>query len=150
YRVAARFAQWGEERSARTDPRDRVGQGQSRLAYGNAGAFGEPAGGGCVDSGVSERHADPGDKGDASAGLYRVLPGGSAASGDQQCRRERAVHHRGRCGKQSRTDRDRAVNRAVHTIIEPFRIKSVEPLHHTTREARERFLEDASYNLFLI
>jgi tryptophanase len=38
----------------------------------------------------------------------------------------------------------------VRTIIEPFRIKSVEPLHHTTREERERFLEDASYNLFLI
>jgi tryptophanase len=38
----------------------------------------------------------------------------------------------------------------VRTIIEPFRIKSVEPLHHTTREQRERFLEDAGYNLFLI
>ena len=38
----------------------------------------------------------------------------------------------------------------MRTIIEPFRIKSVEPLHHTTREQRERFLEDASYNLFLI
>jgi len=38
----------------------------------------------------------------------------------------------------------------VRTIIEPFRIKSVEPLRHTTREERERFLEDAGYNLFLI
>jgi len=38
----------------------------------------------------------------------------------------------------------------VRTIIEPFRIKSVEPLHHNTREERERFLEEASYNLFLI
>ena len=38
----------------------------------------------------------------------------------------------------------------VKTIIEPFRIKSVEPLHHTTREERERFLEQAGYNLFLI
>jgi len=38
----------------------------------------------------------------------------------------------------------------VRTIIEPFRIKSVEPLHHTTREERERLLEEASYNLFLI
>jgi tyrosine phenol-lyase len=38
----------------------------------------------------------------------------------------------------------------VKTIIEPFRIKSVEPLHHTTRPQRERFLEDAGYNLFLI
>jgi len=38
----------------------------------------------------------------------------------------------------------------VRTIIEPFRIKSVEPLRHTTREERERFLEEAGYNLFLI
>jgi tryptophanase len=38
----------------------------------------------------------------------------------------------------------------VKTIIEPFRIKSVEPLRHTTREERERFLERAGYNLFLI
>jgi tryptophanase len=38
----------------------------------------------------------------------------------------------------------------VKTIIEPFRIKSVEPLHHTTREQRERLLEDAGFNLFKI
>jgi tryptophanase len=38
----------------------------------------------------------------------------------------------------------------VKTIIEPFRIKSVEPLHHTTREEREQYLRDAGYNLFLI
>src|SRR5580698_5319767 len=38
----------------------------------------------------------------------------------------------------------------VKTIIEPFRIKSVEPLRHTTREERERLLEAAGYNLFLI
>jgi len=38
----------------------------------------------------------------------------------------------------------------VKTIIEPFRIKSVEPLHHTTPEERERFLQQAGYNLFLI
>ena len=38
----------------------------------------------------------------------------------------------------------------MRTIIEPFRIKSVEPLRHTTRGERERFLEDAGYNLFLI
>jgi tryptophanase len=38
----------------------------------------------------------------------------------------------------------------VRTIIEPFRIKSVEPLRHTTPQERERFLEDAGYNLFLI
>jgi tryptophanase len=38
----------------------------------------------------------------------------------------------------------------VHTIIEPFRIKSVEPLHQTSREERERYLEEAGYNLFRI
>jgi tyrosine phenol-lyase len=34
------------------------------------------------------------------------------------------------------------------TIIEPFRIKSVEPLRWTTREQRERLLRAANYNLF--
>jgi len=38
----------------------------------------------------------------------------------------------------------------LKTIIEPFRIKSVEPLRHTTREERERYLREAGYNLFLI
>jgi tyrosine phenol-lyase len=38
----------------------------------------------------------------------------------------------------------------VKTIIEPFRIKSVEPLHHTTAREREQYLEQAGYNLFLI
>jgi tyrosine phenol-lyase len=38
----------------------------------------------------------------------------------------------------------------VQTIIEPFRIKSVEPLRHTTAAEREAFLEQAGYNLFLI
>jgi tyrosine phenol-lyase len=38
----------------------------------------------------------------------------------------------------------------VRTIIEPFRIKSVEPLRQTTPEERERYLEEAGYNLFLI
>jgi tyrosine phenol-lyase len=41
-------------------------------------------------------------------------------------------------------------NRHVRTIIEPFRIKSVEPLRHTTPEERESYLEQAGYNLFLI
>ncbi|MCR4296432.1 MAG: tryptophanase [Elusimicrobia bacterium] len=36
------------------------------------------------------------------------------------------------------------------TIIEPFKIKSVEPLGFTTRGERERVLRDADYNLFAI
>jgi len=36
----------------------------------------------------------------------------------------------------------------VKTIIEPFRIKSVEPLHHTTTGEREQYLAEAGYNLF--
>jgi len=36
----------------------------------------------------------------------------------------------------------------MQTIIEPFRIKSVEPIKMTTFEQRKKFIEDASYNLF--
>jgi len=38
----------------------------------------------------------------------------------------------------------------VRTIIEPFRIKSVEPLRRTTPEQREQYLKSAGYNLFQI
>src|SRR5271169_6347102 len=38
----------------------------------------------------------------------------------------------------------------IHTIIEPFRIKSVEPLQWTTRAQREELLKAAHYNLFLL
>ena len=38
----------------------------------------------------------------------------------------------------------------MKTIIEPFRIKSVEPLRRTTRAERERCLEEAGFNLFQI
>jgi tyrosine phenol-lyase len=39
---------------------------------------------------------------------------------------------------------------AIRTIIEPFRIKSVEPIRGTTREQRQKRIEDAGYNLFLV
>jgi tryptophanase len=38
----------------------------------------------------------------------------------------------------------------IRTIIEPFRIKSVEPIRWTSRADRERLLKDAHYNLFLL
>jgi tyrosine phenol-lyase len=38
----------------------------------------------------------------------------------------------------------------MKTIIEPFRIKVVEPLRMTTREERERILRDAHFNVFNI
>ncbi len=36
------------------------------------------------------------------------------------------------------------------TIIEPFKIKSVEPIKFTSKEEREKLLKDAGYNPFLI
>src|SRR5271157_2132352 len=38
----------------------------------------------------------------------------------------------------------------VRTIIEPFKIKTVEPIRWTTRAERERLLRAAHYNLFLL
>src|SRR5499427_8227224 len=39
---------------------------------------------------------------------------------------------------------------STKTIIEPFRIKSVEPIRWTTRVQREELLKAAHYNLFLL
>jgi tyrosine phenol-lyase len=39
---------------------------------------------------------------------------------------------------------------AVRTIIEPFRIKSVEPIHGALRTERQKLLDAAGYNLFLV
>jgi tyrosine phenol-lyase len=39
---------------------------------------------------------------------------------------------------------------AIRTIIEPFRIKSVERIRSTTRDERQRLIEAAGYNLFLV
>jgi len=38
----------------------------------------------------------------------------------------------------------------MKTIIEPFKIKVVEPIRMTTREERERILKQVGYNLFLV
>ncbi len=38
----------------------------------------------------------------------------------------------------------------IRTIIEPFRIKSVEPIRGTTRDERNKLIEASGYNLFLV
>lgn len=45
---------------------------------------------------------------------------------------------------------DSAVEFQPHTIIEPFRIKSVEPIHAVTPAQRRASLVQAAYNLFLL
>jgi tyrosine phenol-lyase len=39
---------------------------------------------------------------------------------------------------------------SIRTIIEPFRIKSVEPIRTTTRAERQKRIEEAGYNLFVV
>jgi tryptophanase len=39
---------------------------------------------------------------------------------------------------------------AIKTIIEPFRIRAVEPIRMTTREERQAKIREASYNVFLL
>ncbi len=45
---------------------------------------------------------------------------------------------------------EKAAGEDMKTIIEPFKIKSVEPLRFTSREEREAILKEAGYNLFNI
>jgi tryptophanase len=45
---------------------------------------------------------------------------------------------------------EKAGSMAIKTIIEPFRIKSIEPIRRTTREERQKRMEAAGYNLFLV
>ncbi len=48
------------------------------------------------------------------------------------------------------TPRSNPVEDTLKTIIEPFKIKSVEPIRFTTQAEREEVLKKGSYNLFMI
>jgi tyrosine phenol-lyase len=56
------------------------------------------------------------------------------------------------CGRRCNHHRNSTEDSAMplRTIIEPFRIKSVEPIHWTTRDERGRRLAAVHYNLFLL
>ncbi|TMC76925.1 MAG: hypothetical protein E6J09_08665, partial [Chloroflexi bacterium] len=53
-------------------------------------------------------------------------------------------------GRALRTSIGRAVTQKFRTIIEPFRIHSVEPLRMTTEEERTAKIKEAGYNLFAL
>src|ERR1041384_1709927 len=86
-------------------------------------------------------------------GQRHRLPSKRASPDELSCRRVRfnAVPNSGLCPTSLRPVtllRDHGF--MPRTIIEPFRIKSVEPIRWTTRPERERLLHAAHYNLFLL